>query len=208
MGGFYKTIFESLQGEKMCRKSVVFALTATAIVIILTGCQQPTFRSTNLQCASIRGASDVAITAALDSTNDSNVIQVHNDMVTIAAAIQQFLNNEDVVNFTIPVLIIKLKELMPEQYSFLAELFVSQIQGLNMASPAKIKELANVYFGERNLLFVSAVNDGLLSGLQKYKIANRSVVIKTPASAAVATHQFGVVLCSTNRKSIEKFQDK
>ena len=140
---------------------------AAVLLVFASGCITPSIKSMNIQRSGIRCVGDTATTISFDAlSTDAEVNTVKLKVKEIAMAVQLFLKDGKVADLTLPEFTDALRKLIPENYRFLLDIALAQIQGMTV----DVQKI-----GADNLERVNSVCVGVLRGCDLYDIKYRPV---------------------------------
>jgi hypothetical protein len=172
-------------------KRIVFA---AVLLVFVSGCVTPSAKSMNIQRSGIRCVGDTATTVSLDSlATVAEVDAVKPKIKEIAMAVQLFLKDGKVADLTIPEITQELRKLIPEQYRFLLDILIAQIQGITV----DVQKI-----GANNVERINSVCVGVLHGCDLYDVKYRPVtafasdkqMVKAVNTSGIPEQKFGVRL--------------
>lgn len=147
------------------------------VAVLCAGCITPSFKSLNIQRSGIRCTGDTATTVSLDClANDAEVAAVQTKLKEIAMAVQLFLKDGKVAELTLPEFTDALRKLIPENYRFLLDIALAQIQGLTV----DVQKI-----GADNLERINSLCVGILRGCDMYDVKYRPVTDEAKAKVLV-----------------------
>jgi hypothetical protein len=165
---------------------------AAVLSLFAVGCITPSVKSMNIQRSGIRCTGDTATTVSLDAlANDAEVAAVKPKVKEVAMAMQLFLKDGKVADLTLPEFTEALRKLIPEEYRFLLDIALAQLQGLTVDTQK---------IGADNIERVNSLCVGVIRGCDLYDIKYRpvtdvekaKVLIKEARTHGTITARFGV----------------
>ena len=150
-----------------------------AVLLLSTvGCISPSVKSMNIQRSGIRCTGDTATTVSLDAlANDAEVAAIKQKIKEVALAVQLFLKNGKVAELTLPEFTDELRKWIPEDYRFLLDIALAQLQGITVDTQK---------IGADNLERVNSLCVGVIRGCDLYDIKYRPVTDEEKARVLVA----------------------
>ena len=136
------------------------------VVLISTGCS---FRPSgmNSQRSALRGLGDSAVTVSLDSIqNDITAEATKKKVKEVAIAVQLFLKDGKLADLTLPEFTEALRKLVPEDYKFLFDILIAQVQSVQIPIGA---------IGANNIERINSACVGLIFGCDLYDMKYRLV---------------------------------
>lgn len=159
----------SREGISMDDKEMKMRHTCMALsLLVLVGCNMPTYKSVNAQRSAIRGGGDIAATLSLDAVNTGEQAEaIAKKTEQICIAIDKFLGDGKVADLTIPEITGELRKLIPADYQFLFDMLIAQISGQTVP----VQKI-----GANNIKRMKALCEGVIIGCNRYSVADRPVI--------------------------------
>jgi len=145
------------------------------VMVLCAGCIKPSVKSMNIQRSGIRCVGDTATTVSLDSlASDAEVNVVKPKVKEIALAVQLFLKDGKIADLTLPEFTDELRKLITEDYRFLLDIALAQIQGMTV----DVQKI-----GANNLERINSVCVGVIRGCDLYDLKYRPVTDEAKTKA-------------------------
>jgi len=165
---------------------------AAVLLFGTVGCVTPSYKSMNIQRSGIRCTGDTATTIALDSLSSAaEADSVRMKVKEVALVVQSLLKDGKVSALTVPEVTQALEKLVPENYRFLLDIALSQIEGITLPTQK---------VGTDNVERINSVCVGVIQGCDLYDVKYRPVPATTAKALApvvikgTAESRFGACL--------------